>query len=426
LQPISDLIFSTCALLEVPLDYTDTAVGTTNIAIIKLSAGNASAEDLLINPGGPGGSGVDMVLQSSEAITAKVGLHYNLVGIDPRGVNNSGPDVSCFPGYPPAARNSFYADVFDVPDYTSEYGLAKNFQDVGAYGDWCTAVYSINNTARYAGSVAVAQDFLHYIELAAETRGFEPSEAKLNYYGISYGTVLGATFASLYPNRINRMLLDGVVDSEGYYNGGWETAVADTDEAQRAFFKACFEAGPELCAFHKNATSWEELEVRYNAILSTLKESPIPVADPFSQYTTLLSLIPAVVTWQDLIPIFFAYLYFPIVQFPAAATALAELEIGNASTLHAVKAAARIVSPLDAGAYDAREARTLVSCLDANGRFNTSTIELYTEHVESMMDRSQYGGLAIASIIGPVCRKLNVFPPESQILKGNLPSICLW
>lgn len=401
------------------MDYTNVTVGTTHIAIIKLAAQNSSAEDLLINSGGPGGSGVDLVLQGAPAISAKVGTQYNLIGIDPRGVNNSGPDVSCFPGYPAAARNAFYAEAFAVPEDTSAYGLKKNFQTIGAYGDWCTGVYSVNDTAKYISTAAVAQDFLHYIEVAAQHKGSEPSEAKLNYYAVSYGTVLGATFASLFPDRINRMVLDGVVDSEDYYAGGWKTSIYDTDEAFRAFFRTCFDAGPKLCAFHKNATSWEQLEERYNVILAALKQSPFPVADPFSQYATELAFIPAVVTWQDLVQSIFAYTYFPVSQFPIIAQVISELEAGDATSLWAAKAAARIVSPTDGFAYDPREVRTLTSCLDAGGRFNTSTIEEYTEHVDFMANRSQYGGLAVTGIIGPICRNLNVFPPESQAFEGK-------
>ncbi|KAF2678763.1 hypothetical protein K458DRAFT_134759 [Lentithecium fluviatile CBS 122367] len=409
----------TCALLEVPLDYTDTSIGITHLAIIRLSAQNDSAEDLLVNPGGPAASGVDMVLQDSSVIKEKVGSQYNLIGIDPRGVKNSGPDVTCFPGYPPAGRNAFYAEAFSVPDDTSAYGLAMSFQTLGAYGNWCTGIYSVDGTAKYVGTVAVAQDFLHYIELAAQAKGREPSDAKLNYYGISYGTVIGATFASLFPDRISHMVLDGVMDAEDYYSGGLETSVQDSDEAVRAFFRSCFEAGSEHCAFHGNANSWEELEDRYNAILDALKQSPIAVADSFAQNTIPFSLIPAVMTWQDLVSAVFSYVYSPVGQFPVLARILAKLEDGDASGLYVMNRAARIASTLDAGAYDDREARTLISCLDANGRFNLSTIEQYTDFVASMKKESQYGGLAVAGLVGPICRNLDVSPPESQLFTGT-------
>jgi pimeloyl-ACP methyl ester carboxylesterase len=363
---------------------------------------------------------VSFVLEGVEALSAKVGPQYNLIGIDPRGVNNSGPDLSCFPGYPTAARNAFYAEVFYVPDDTSAYGLQKSFQTIGAWGDWCTDVYSVNDTAKYTNTAAVANDFLHYIELAAQEKGRQPSEAKLNYYGISYGTVLGATFASLFPDRIQRMVLDGVVDSEDYYAGGWKTATLDSEEAVRAFFKTCFDAGPELCAFHQNATSWEQLEERYDAIFASLKQAPIPVADPLSSLSDSLDLVPGLVTWQDLLQAMFSYSYFPTTQFPALAAGLAELELGNGTLLHLAKPASRIATPGEDSASDAREGRTAVLCLDANGRFNTSTIKEYTEYVEFMKNQSSYGGLVLAGVTGPLCRKLDIFPPESQAFDGRL------
>jgi pimeloyl-ACP methyl ester carboxylesterase len=400
------------------LDYDNVTAGTTHIAIIRLPAKNASAEDLLVNPGGPGGSAVSTVRSSYWDVQDKVGTQYNLIGIDPRGVSNSGPDISCFPGYPAAGRNAFYAEVFAIPDDTSAYGLQKNFQAVGAYGDWCTSIYNVNDTAKYIGTVAVAQDMIRYIELAAEDRGREPSEAKLNYYGLSYGTVLGATFASLYPKRIHRMLLDGVVDSVDYYAGGWKTAPYDTDKAVRTFFEDCLEAGP-ICVFRGNATSWEQLQERYTAIMDSLKRTPLYAADPFSNFATALHLIPAVFTWQDLIWRTMSYMYSPGLTFLTLAQLLVDLEVGNAMGLWPGNNAARIVSPVDDVAYDQREAEALISCLDANGRFNTSTIGQYTEHVEFMANRSRYGGLAVVSTVGPICRNLRVSPPTSQTFEGS-------
>ncbi|KAJ4364458.1 hypothetical protein N0V83_009052 [Neocucurbitaria cava] len=420
----------TCALLEVPLDYSDTSVGTVNLAIIKKPGESEDAQEVLVNPGGPGGSSVDMVLGDYEAIQNKIGTSYALVGIDPRGIKNSGPSSDCFPPdrIPYITRNAFFLDVFSPADITSDYALRQNHQSILEYGKWCTSMYSVNGTAKYASTVATAQDMLHYIELRAKDKGQPPEEAKLWYYGISYGTVLGPTFASLYPDRVGRMIVDGVMDLEDYYNGGWEASLANSDDAARYFFKHCFEAGPELCAFHQNATSWQQLEQRYWNMLHALKESPIGLGDPLSPTTIALAeqgiiLSPHVLTWQDFVNVMF------VTSYMLSASAVASLDLGlvalqtrNTSELTAVSIKAQISSY--APAYDDRMARTLVVCLDSNRRANYTEFEAYKGFVDSMSNSSIYAGLNVATFSGPICSMLDINPPESQQFDGKF-CVCL-
>ncbi|CAO2653462.1 Nn.00g028730.m01.CDS01 [Neocucurbitaria sp. VM-36] len=414
----------TCALLEVPLDYSNVSVGTVNLAIIKKSGKSEDAQEVLVNPGGPGGSSVDMVLLDYEALQDKIGTDYALVGIDPRGVKNSGPSSDCFPPdlYPYITRNSFFLDVFTPADITSDYALRLNHQSILAYGNWCTSMYSINGTAKYASTVATAQDMLHYIELRAKSKGQPPEEAKLWYYGISYGTVLGPTFASLYPDRVGRMIIDGVIHLEDYYNGGWEASIAHSDEAARFFFKRCFEAGPELCGFHQNATSWEQLEQRYWNLLHALKENPIGVGNPLSNMSVELAesgiiLSPYVLTWQDIVNQMFvtSYLLTPS-AYVSMDTTLVGLQTSDPDTLAAVSVKAQIstFNPT----YDDRMSRSLVVCLDSNGRSNYTKYEDYKGFVNFMSNSSIYGGLNIATFSGPICSTLDLHPPVSQQFDG--------
>ncbi|KAF2478267.1 alpha/beta-hydrolase [Lindgomyces ingoldianus] len=401
----------TCAYLEVPLDYANSSIGTTNIAFIKKWSQNSSAEDILVNPGGPGGSGVGYIMANLEVLETKFGPQYNYVGFDPRGVSRSGPSLDCFPGFP-IARNIFDAEMFTAVDDSTESSLAKSFQRSAAFGKWCTEVLAINGTAQYAGTVAVANDMLHYIELRAKELGHPPEEAKLWYYGMSYGSVLGATYAALFPNRIGRLVIDGVVDSEDYYYNGWRTALETTDEDMKTFYKYCYEAGPELCLFHQNATSPEELEKRAIATLESLKKSPIVFADPAT------GVAPVIVTWQDVIAIAFSISYSPISGFPGWDLVLTGLEKGNATLAAISTMKAQILVPPTENFQDSR---TLIACIDNAGRFNTSTFETYEEHIEYLFNQSYYGGPIIGSIVGPACRSVNIYPPESQLFKG-IPS----
>jgi pimeloyl-ACP methyl ester carboxylesterase len=363
-----------------------------------------------------------MVITGSKAVQNKIGTQYSLVGIDPRGVGDSGPSSDCFPGYSHVARNAFLANIYDPVDITSDYALRQNHEYMRTYGKWCSSVYAVNDTAKYASTVATAQDMLHYIELRAKSKGEPPEEAKLWYYGISYGTILGGTFASLYPDRIGRMIIDGVMDLEDHYNGGWEKSIVDNDEASRYFFKRCFEAGPTLCQFHQNATSWEELEERYANILRALTESPVAVGDlataELGAKLGYNQLMPTLFKWQDLVSQMFgaAYLLTPS-AFTALDTVLIELQTGVSQSLAAMPASAHISDSFPG--YDERMARSLISCLDANRRFNTSEFSQYKSFVEDLHNVSIYGGFNTVYQSGPICSHLDVAPPESQSFDGT-------
>ncbi|KAI1541248.1 Glyco-hydro-28 multi-domain protein [Pyrenophora tritici-repentis] len=263
---------------------------------------------------------------------------------------------------------------------------------------------------------------LHYIQLSAKDQGKNPDDAKLWFYGISYGTILGPTFASLYPEKVERMILDGVLELEDHYKGAWEKSLANSDEAARFWFKRCFEAGPQICAFHQNATSWEEIEQRYWSLFNDLKDNPIGLGDPISQDVidsakegTIVT--PHVFTWQDLVNQFFSasYIIAPLFYSLLDKT-LVELQTGNYSQLQFVAIAATIST--FAPVYDDRMSRTLINCLDANGRSNYTEFGAYKDFVNSMASSSAYAGLKVATFSGPICSQLNLFPPESQAFDG--------
>lgn len=325
-------------------------------------------------------------------------------------MNNSGPSITCFPE-DTVARSIFYESVFKAVDASSETTLRDGYRKSGAYGRWCSSILAANGTAGYANTVATAQDMLRYIELRAKELGRSPREAQLWFYGVSYGTLLGATYATLFPNRIGRMILDGVVEAEDYYTSGSFTSSVDADAAVRTFFTACFEAGPEVCVFHKNATSPDELEARYMAIYDSLKEEPIEVTDPS------LGIPPFTVRWQDVSTAVFIATYTPTgaLGFTALAQVLTELEQRNGNTLAFILGQMLLASRQG---YDSREARSQISCADLNGRFNTSTYEEYVEYVSYQNNQSFYAGPTVSVIFTSVCRELHVFPPESQVFDG--------
>jgi pimeloyl-ACP methyl ester carboxylesterase len=315
-----------------------------------------------------------VVMLDSEAVQAKIGTQYSLVGMDPRGVGRSGPSSDCVPGYSHIVRNAFLNKVYDPADIMSDYALRQNHEYLRSYGQWCSSVYDANDTAKYASTVATAQDMLHYIELSAEGRARPAKEVKLWYYGTSYGTVLGGTFASLYPDRIGRMLIDGVMVMEDHYNGGWEKSITDNDVSARYFFDRCYEAGLTLYLFHQNATSWQELEQRYMKLLQDLTESPIAVSDLSSATQAVdqgIGLTPTISKWQNLVNFTFTTSYLiSAASFTSMDQLLIEVQAGADLLMSAISVEVQISSTYPS--HDQRMARSLINCLDANRRFNAS------------------------------------------------------
>lgn len=260
----------------------------------------------------------------------------------------------------------------------------------------------------------------HYTELLAKQKGLPAEQSKLYYYGSSYGTVLGGTYATLFPDRIARMILDGNLDVDDYYNGTWLSIADSTDNAAKTFFRTCFEAGPELCAFRGNASSADQLEKRYLKLYNDLKERPVLVSDP------LLSTTPILVGFRELYSVFYNALYHSTQNFPSLAQTLAELEQRN-GTLLAIKSGRAFLdapTPPDLDFYSLGAARTHIACIDANGRTNLSTFNAYQNHIKKLQSQTFYGSNIYATIVTAPCRALGIKPPTSQVFKGKFDMTC--
>lgn len=108
------------------------------------------------------------------------------------------------------------------------------------------------------------------LERVAWKRG----EEKLQFWGFSYGTLLGQTFAAMHPARIHRMVIDGVLDAKDNYGGSWLANLIDSDKIVSKFCDYCYEAGPDRCPLF-TGRSPRDIESRFEEIMMGLKESPI-------------------------------------------------------------------------------------------------------------------------------------------------------
>ena len=187
-----------CARLLVPFDYSRPAWRRFSLPVIELPASHPAERigALLVNPGGPGGSGVAYALQARSAIAAAVRARFDIVGFDPRGVGGSEPPVQCLTG--PQLDTYFATD--DMPTSAAQDGSIAAESRLFARG--CER----NSSAllRYVGTENAARD----MDVLRAALG----QAKLTYLGKSYGTYLGTWYARLFPSHVRALVLDGAID----------------------------------------------------------------------------------------------------------------------------------------------------------------------------------------------------------------------
>lgn len=249
-----------CASVEVPSDYDRPQGATTTIALTRLPAGDPDARigSLFVNFGGPGGPGVETLHLTAEMLVRpEVRERYDLVGFDPRAVGGSDP-ATCFRTAEDEA--AFAADYPQFPTNPREESLfvAKSLQ----LGLSCAA-FSAGRIAT-SSTANVARD----LDLLRAAVGDE----KLHYFGYSYGTYLGATYAALFPDRVGHMVLDGTVDPVAWAGVGSDALIGEriaqapaATEVLGEFSRLCAEAGPD-CSLNLLGEPADVLERVYAAL----------------------------------------------------------------------------------------------------------------------------------------------------------------
>lgn len=186
-----------CGKLTVPVSYAQPTGATIQLAVIRLRAGDPSQRigSLVLNPGGPGGSGIEYARAAPGIIAASLRQRYDIVGFDPRGVGQSDP-VHCLTDKLADQELSADATPTTPAQVDTLITLAKEFADGCA--SMSPALYA------HIGTVDVARD----VDVLRAALG----DHKLYWFGASYGTFIGATYAGLFPTHVGRMVLDGAID----------------------------------------------------------------------------------------------------------------------------------------------------------------------------------------------------------------------
>lgn len=212
-----------CATIAVPLDYTKPAGSAISLAVVRKPATDRVHRigSLLLNPGGPGGSGIDYARQVG-VVSAAVSARYDLVGFDPRGVGQS-TSVHCLSG----SQMDTFLNV--PPDPTTGAELAVETQQAQFFADQCAK--SSASLLPFVGTVNAARD----MDVLRGVLG----DSKLYYLGKSYGTYLGAIYADEFPQRVGRLVLDGAIDPSLTADQLNITQATAFDAALRRFAQDC-------------------------------------------------------------------------------------------------------------------------------------------------------------------------------------------
>lgn len=270
-----------CGSLVVPLDYAHPAGATIAVAVARHPAEDPSARigSLVIDPGGPGVSGIDDMRNELDSLTPRLLEDFDIVLFDPRGVGRSAP-VTC-------GADTGSSPPDPTPATASEQ--ASTIAALRAFAADCEK----NSAALlpYVGTINVARD----MDRLRQALG----DSQLTYMGQSYGTLLGLTYASLFPTHIRAMALDSVIDPALSFDQITAGQADGFENLLNAFFTWC--AGTASCAWRPAGDPTAALL----ALLSRSATSPAPagggsVAGPGQIYDALLASLYSQSDWPQL------------------------------------------------------------------------------------------------------------------------------
>lgn len=319
-----------CADVAVPLDYDDPSGESTTVVMSRLDAGGQARGSLLLNPGGPGVSGVDAMLSAEHMVTDDVRDAYDLVGFDPRGVGRSDgieclddEELDAWRAEPPAG-----AEPADE--------VREQYERVGS-----ECVRRSGELVAEMGTESAARD----MDVLRAVLGDE----RAAYLGFSYGSHLGAMYAELFPERVGRFVLDGGVDPTLSPREATADQAAGFEENLRHWVRHCQE---EIRGCTVGGSSVDEAVARIQELIASVEDGTVTAAD--GRRVSVTNVVEGVL----------APLYSPS-TYPVLDDALAEAFEGDYSTLLALS--------------DSTHGR------DAEGRYTTNTTMAFT--AVSCLDR---------------------------------------
>jgi pimeloyl-ACP methyl ester carboxylesterase len=383
--------------------------------------------------GGPGGSSVDFLLDPNNRALGQlaVGSEHDIIGIDPwyeiafsnsyvtheigRGVGRTTPLLRIFETE--AEASTFTVQMNDDPYFgTSSSAIGRTlarYQGLGAL-----AKARANDVAPYMSTPLVVRDLFAIMK----AHGLD----KLSYLGVSYSSVIGElgsilnkcddadhkiigmTFASMFPQNVGHIAIDGILDAVDYYSAKWINTTmyvsvisalispssyvfssSDADKAMYVFYQACFKAGPMACAIHDKSP--DAIKTRVDRTLERLKVQPLAASAGDSPGPLDYGVVDYGLVKNALL----GYLYRPYDNAPAIASILAALEQGDANPMWQLFKATQEVTQCSAG-HDAERAQLGLEPLNAircsDGAPVNDTLEQLQEWFEGNEKKSSFAG----------------------------------
>jgi len=242
-----------CTTFEVPYDYENPSIGTFRLPVTRRLANNLSERigTLLINPGGPGAAALDYVAYADQIFSNSIVDRFDIVAWDPRGVGQSDPHIDCVDSM------DDYFGLDPSPDDESETQLLTSGAEVFA----TACMTRSGEFLPYVSTMNTASD-MDVLRRAL-------NEEQISYLGFSYGTSLGATWATLFPETVRAAVLDAAVDPTKGYVDGLLLQAGGFESSLNTFLTKC---NTSQCSFMKIGESAEDACDR---ILLSLVQNPI-------------------------------------------------------------------------------------------------------------------------------------------------------
>ena len=246
-----------CATIKVPMDYANPEGQSIDLALNRRAVDGATG-NILVNPGGPGGSGLDMVSSTVPSMFSNdLQRAYNVIGFDPRGVGESSP-VTCQSaaetdkGRQENLRAWVPEDQHEIIESTEDYA-ADCASNTGELLD-------------HVDTVSAARD----MDVIRAVLG----DAQLDYLGVSYGTFLGATYADLFPQNVGRFVLDGAMDPSLPAAEVTLAQAVGFEKETDAWLASCLES--DACPFTGTV---EEAKVQLQQFFAQVENEPMTASD---------------------------------------------------------------------------------------------------------------------------------------------------
>lgn len=363
-----------CATAQAPLSWDDPESDPIELALKRKPAEGDKIGSLLVNPGGPGGSGVDFVEGAVDMFGEPLRKAFDIVGFDPRGVKASTP-VTCFDD---ARKDEALSKDFPP----GEEGFDARADEVRAMGEACA-----ENTGELLGHVDT-QSAARDMDMLRAALG----DTKLNYLGYSYGTQLGAVYAGLFPERAGRLVLDGGIDTTLTADETSAGQAVGFENALRAYVTDCL-AG-DSCPLNGSV---EDGMRQVRGVLDAAYERPFPTSSD-REVTQTLAFYGVAVTLYD------------EQSWPVLTQALDE--VINQGTGDVLLYLADFYNDRNNdGSFNTNstEAFRAVNCLDARGSEDVDTMLAEADEIEeaapTMGEFFAYGGLSCVDWPYPVAEQ---------------------